>query len=280
MTNSRIYAKLTKDSIPQISTKFPFLYLERGKIHVDDSSIKFISEACVVRIPVATVQCLFLGPGTSITHEAIKVIAMSGCNISWVGEDGLSFHAFGVSPTATTKSIVKQIELKASEDSALRVARKMFEYRFPGLDIQDKTLNELMGMEGYRVREEYQKLAYEHKVRWDGRDIKDGKISESTPINRAMTITNSLMYGLVSSVIHGLGYSLHIGFIHSGSPLPFVYDVADLYKRQFCIELSFRVTGKLNGQFDHDYLINEFKNEIVDKSLMTVIIKDLARIMK
>jgi len=88
------------------------------------------------------------------------------------------------------------------------------------------------------------------------------------------------MYGLVSSVIHGLGYSHHIGFIHSGSPLPFVYDIADLYKSRYCTELAFSVTGKLNGQYDHEYLISEFKKEVIKNSLIPVMVKDLGRIMK
>jgi CRISPR-associated protein Cas1 len=82
----RLFVKITRDSLPQVKDKYPFLYLERGRLEIDDSSIKWIdSEANVVALPVATLNTLLLGPGTTVTHDAIKTAVAANCSVCWVG---------------------------------------------------------------------------------------------------------------------------------------------------------------------------------------------------
>ncbi|MDD4573636.1 MAG: CRISPR-associated endonuclease Cas1, partial [Sphaerochaeta sp.] len=120
--------------------------MERGRLEIDDSSVKWIDyEGNLVRLPVATMNCLLLGPGTSVTHEAIKVMAASNCSVCWVGEDSLLFYAVGQSPTANSRNMRKQMELAANEKKRLEVAKRMFLKLFPEEEIKTKTLKELMG---------------------------------------------------------------------------------------------------------------------------------------
>jgi CRISPR-associated protein Cas1 len=92
--STRLLIKVTRDTLPQVSSKYPFIYLERGRLEIDDSSVKWIDSDCnVVRLPIATLNCLLLGPGTTITHEAVKVISTANCSVCWVGEDSLLFYA-------------------------------------------------------------------------------------------------------------------------------------------------------------------------------------------
>lgn len=103
-TGPRLYVKITRDTLPRVKDKYPFLYLEHGRLAIDDSSVKWIdSDGNVVRIPIATICSLFLGPGTTVTHEAIKVLSAANCSVCWMGEDSLLFYAFGDSPTSDTK---------------------------------------------------------------------------------------------------------------------------------------------------------------------------------
>jgi CRISPR-associated protein Cas1 len=79
----RLLVKVTRDSVPQVRDKYPFLYLERGRLEVDDSSVKWLdSDGQVVPLPIATINTLLLGPGTSITHEAVKTLGAANCSVS------------------------------------------------------------------------------------------------------------------------------------------------------------------------------------------------------
>ena len=72
----RLFVRITRDTLPRVTDKYPYLYLERGRLEVDDSSVKWLdAQGGCVHLPVATISALLLGPGTSITHEAVKVAA-------------------------------------------------------------------------------------------------------------------------------------------------------------------------------------------------------------
>ena len=91
-SGQRIFVKVTRETLPQAKDRYPFLYLEHGRLAIDDSSVKWIDKTgSVIRLPIATISALFLGPGTSVTHEAIKILAASNCSVFWVGEDCLLF---------------------------------------------------------------------------------------------------------------------------------------------------------------------------------------------
>lgn len=277
----RLFVKVTRESLPQVKDKYPFLYLERGRLEIDDSSVKWIdSEAHVVRLPVATINTLLLGPGTSVTHEAVKTAAAANCSICWVGEDSLLFYAAGYTPTANTRNLRKQMLLAADKNDALAVARRMFEYRFPGEDLKKKTLKEMMGMEGYRVRALYEQKAENYGVGWKGRRFTPGKFEFGDVTNQVLTSTNAALYGILCSAIHSLGYSPHIGFVHSGSPLPFVYDIADLYKEELCIDLAFYLTREMAGRYKKYVVSEEFRKRVIEMDLLTQIPKDLALILE
>lgn len=276
MASERLFIKITRDTLPQIKDRYPFLYLERGRLEIDDSSVKWIDcDGQVIRLPVATVSTLLLGPGTTITHEAVKVLSASNCNVCWVGEDSLLFYASGISPTADTRNLLRQIQAAYDKRSALAVARRMFARRFPNEALSGKTLHELMGMEGIRVRGIYAKKAEEYGVGWKGRNYIPGKIELSDITNQILTSCNSALYGILTSCIYSMGFSPHVGFIHSGSPLPFVYDMADLYKEELCIDLAFAMTKELAGTYDKHRVANAFRKRVIKTDLLGNIGKDI-----
>lgn len=277
---TRLFVKITRESLPQVKDKYPFIYLERGRLEIDDSSLKWIdSEGNVVRLPVATVNTILLGPGTSVTHEAVKIAAAANCSICWVGEDSLLFYAAGFAPTANTRNFKKQMLLAASEHDALRVARRMFACRFHDADLEGKTLKEMMGMEGYRVRALYEQKAEEYGVGWKGRSFTPGKFKLGDVTNQVLTSMNAALYGILCSAIHSLGYSPHIGFIHSGSPLPFVYDMADLYKEHLCIDLAFSSTREMAGSYNKHIVSKAFRERVIEMDLLAQVPKDIGKLM-
>ena len=278
--SSRLLIKVTRESLPQVKDKYPFIYLERGRLEIDDSSVKWIDcDANVVRLPIATLNCLLLGPGTSITHEAVKVIAQSNCGVCWVGEDSLLFYANGQTPTADTRNMRKQMKLSADSKKSVEVARRMFAKRFPEADLKGKSLKEMMGMEGYRVRTLYEKKGQEYGVGWKGRKFTPGKFELGDITNQILTSSNAALYGILSSALHSMGYSPHIGFIHSGSPLPFVYDLADLYKEHLCIDLAFSLTLEMAGKYNKHKVSAAFRKRVVEMDLLGKIGKDIESIL-
>lgn len=272
----RLLIKVTRESLPQVKDKYPFIYLERGRLEIDDSSVKWIDcEANVVRLPIATLNCLLLGPGTSITHEAVKVTAQANCSICWVGEDSLFFYACGQSPTANTRNMREQMKLSANPKKSVEVARRMFARRFPEADLAGKSLKEMMPMEGYRIRALYEQKATEYGVGWRGRSYTPGKFELGDITNQILTACNAALYGILSSAVHSMGYSPHIGFIHSGSPLPFVYDLADLYKEHLCIDLAFELTLEMAGKYNKHKVSAAFRQRVIDFDLLGKIGKDI-----
>jgi CRISPR-associated protein Cas1 len=276
----RLFVKVTRDSLPQVKDKYPFLYLERGRLEIDDSSIKWIdSEANVVPLPVATLNALLLGPGTTVTHDAIKTATAANCAVCWVGEDSLLFYAAGFLPTADTRNLKQQIELSADPKKSVEVARRMYARRFPDADLQGKALKEMMGMEGHRVRALYQAKAEEYQVGWKGRKFVPGKFDVSDITNQVLTASNAALYGILSSAVHSMGYSPHIGFIHSGSPLPFIYDLADLYKEHLCIDLAFSLTRDMAGRYNKHKVSSAFRERVIDMDLLARLAEDIPEML-
>ena len=279
--HKRLLVKITHDNLPQIKDRHPFLYLERGRIEIDDSSVKWIDcEGQVIRLPIATISTLLLGPGTSITHESIKVLAAANCTVCWVGEDSLLFYAVGESPTADTRNMRRQLQLAFDKEKSLEVARRMFARRFPDVDLAGKKLKEMMGMEGARVRRLYEEMSEKYHVGWKGRSYIPGKFEMSDLTNQILTSSNTALYALLSSAIYTMGYSPHIGFIHSGSPLPFVYDLADLYKEKLCVDLSFALTLDMAGKYNKYRVSSEFRQRVLDTHLLENIKSDIDQLFE
>lgn len=249
-------------------------------MEIDDSSVKWIDcEKNVVRIPAALVAAILLGPGTSVTHEAVKVLASANCTVCWVGSDSFLFYAVGQSPTSNTRNMRTQVELATDAKKRLEVARRMFLYRFPRSEVENRTLSELMAMEGKRVKEIYVGLAKKYGVGWKGRSYTPGNFELSDTTNKIISAANAALYALISSVVYSMGFSPHIGFVHSGNPLPFIYDLADLYKETLSFDLAFYLTHKMAGKYNRHQVIEEFRRRILEMEVLKELPKTIKLIL-
>lgn len=217
------------------------IYLEHGRLEVDDSSVKWIgADRTLCRIPTATVSALILGPGTLVTHAAMKACAESNTPVCWTGEEGLRFYAFGLAPNHTNDMPRLHAEAWADRRRRTHIARAMFQMRFPDLDVAGRSVTELRGMEGLRVRSLYARLGAEHGVTWKGRNYDRQNWDTADEINQALSTANASLYALCAAVCCSLGYVPSLGFVHDGGTLPFIYDVADLYKHLTSIPAAFQ----------------------------------------
>ena len=245
-------------------------------MEVDDSSIKWIgSDGTLCRIPVAAVSALLLGPGTTVTHAAIKACAESNTALCWTGEDSLRFYAFGLTPNHTNAMPRLHAEAWADKKRRTQIARAMFRMRFQDLDVEGRSVKELRGMEGIRVRSLYTQFGLEHGVTWKGRNYDRQNWDTSDKINQALSVSNASLYALCSAVICSLGYLPSLGFVHDAGTLPFVYDVADLYKHLTSIPAAFlavRQGDDIKGESVRKIL----KQKVEEHRILQRIPKDLA----
>lgn len=216
-----------------------FIYLERCNIHREANAITATDERGVVHIPAAALGALLLGPGTTVTQQAMVLMAESGSTVVWVGEEGVRYYAHGRSLAHSSRLLEAQAQLMTNQSSRLRVAREMYAMRFPGEDTSGLTMQQLRGREGARVRRAYREHASRTGVPWARRDYDVEDFESSDPVNQALSAANTTLYGVVHSVIVALGCSPGLGFVHTGHVRSFVYDIADLYKADLAIPLAF-----------------------------------------
>ena len=226
--------------LPKLRDSLSYLYLEHGRLEQDSKSVAFVDKnGGYTPIPAAALSVLLLGPGTTITHAAVKALADNGCLIMWSGEDGTRLYAQGSGETRKAYHLLRQAELAGDPDRRLLVVRRMYEVRFQHRLEPDLTLEQIRGLEGVRVREAYAQASREWGVPWHGRRYDRGNWGNADPVNRALSTANALLNGLCHTAIVSGGYSPALGFIHTGKQLSFVYDIADLYKVEITVPVAF-----------------------------------------
>lgn len=266
--------------LPKLRDSLSYLYLEHGRLEQDAKSVAFIDKnGGFTPIPAANLSTLMMGPGTTITHAAIKALADNGCLILWSGQEGTKMYAQGMGETRKAYHLLRQAELATDKDKRLLVIRRMYEMRFEETLEPDLTLEQVRGKEGARMRMAYASASQETGVRWQGRRYDRNSWGNSDPINRALSAANAMLNGLCHTAIVSGGYSPAIGFIHTGKQLSFVYDIADLYKAEMTIPLAFNVVAENPPKLEQT--IREKSREIFRKAkLLERILPDIDKILQ
>lgn len=225
--------------LPKLRDSLTYLYVEHAMLDKSQQAIELIRQEGRTLIPLANLSLLMLGPGTSITHAAIRTLADNGCTVLWTGEDATRFYAQGMGETRKAGRLLHQAALISHDERRLQVVLRMYRHRFQDVLPPDLTLPQIRGREGVRVREAYAAASRQYGVPWHGRKYERGNWAASDPINRALSAANALLNGLCHAAIVSGGYSPGLGFIHTGQQMSFVYDIADLYKADVTIPIAF-----------------------------------------
>lgn len=269
----------TLRTLPKCRDNISFLYFEHCRIEQDERAIAIFKEKDKFLIPCASIATLLLGPGTNITHAAIKALAESACDVQWVGADLLRFYASGKGSSGNTKRLLHQVNIWADSIKRLAVVRGMYQFRFKDNLPEDLTLQQIRGHEGVRVRTLYRQLSDRTGVEWKNRDYKQENWHDATPINQALSISNSCLYAVCQSAVHSVGYSPALGFVHTGKPLSFVYDIADLYKAETTIPAAFEAVA--SPYTDLDSTVRRMcREKFSDARLMHRIVADIDRLLQ
>jgi len=270
-----IFERPPLETLAMARDRWTPIYLEHGRLEVDDSSVKWIgADGLLCRLPVATISAILLGPGTTITHAAIKACADSNTPICWTGEECLRFYAFGLAPNHDNEMPRFHASAWADKKRRAEIARRMFRMRFPDVDVESRSIKELRGMEGLRVRAFYAEMGLKHGVTWKGRNYNTNNWEMADGINRALSTANASLYALCAAVVCSLGYVPSLGFIHDAGTLPFIYDAADLYKHLTSIPAAF-LAVRQNPADDGDLVRKLLKQRVEEERLLQRMPKDL-----
>lgn len=281
MEDKRVMGKAEINELPRISDRVSFIYIEHAKVNRQDGAIVVSDARGIVKIPVAMIGALMLGPGTDITHRAMELVGDMGTAIVWVGEKGVRHYAHGRALSHSTRFLESQARLVTNVRSRVAVARKMYMMRFKGEDVSAYTMQQLRGHEGARVRKLYLDLSKRYDVKWEGRDYKVDDFASGSLVNQALSSGNVALYGLVYSVMSALGISPGLGFVHTGHDLSFVYDIADLYKADTTIPLAFEIASTANENDDIGRITRQRARDVFEKcNLVKKIVSDLQYLLE
>ena len=220
------------------------VFVERARLDVLDGAFVAVNaDGTRTQIPVGGIACIMLEPGARISHAAVALAARVGTLITWVGEGGVRLYSAGQPGGARSDKLLWQARIALDDAARLRVVRKMYELRFHEPAPQRRSIDQLRGIEGVRVRETYALLARRHGVDWKRRSYDPRDWQAADIPNRCLSAATSCLHGLSEAAVLAAGYAPAIGFLHSGKPLSFVYDIADLFKLDTVVPEAFRVAG-------------------------------------
>ncbi|MES9882612.1 MAG: type I-E CRISPR-associated endonuclease Cas1e [Sedimenticola sp.] len=225
--------------------RISMLFIEKGEIDVLDGSFVVIDKTGIrTHIPVGSIACLMLEPGTRVSHRAVALAARVGTLLTWVGEAGVRLYASGQPGGARSDRLLYQAKLALDEQARLKVVRKMYELRFGEKSPERRSVEQLRGIEGARVRKIYQMLAKRHGVKWKGRNYNPSDWDTSDLPNLCLSAATACLYGITEAAVLAAGYAPAVGFIHTGKPLSFIYDIADIFKFDTVVPLAFQIASK------------------------------------
>ena len=228
-----------------IKDRASILFIQRGRLDVLDGAFVVVDKTGArMHVPVGGIVCLMLEPGTRVSHAAVALAARVGCLLVWVGEAGVRLYSAGQPGGARADRLLHQARLALDAEARLKVVRKMYDMRFGEPAPQRRSVDQLRGIEGARVKRLYEALARKYEVSWTGRRYDPGDWGSADLPNRCLSQANACLYGLAEAAILAAGYAPAIGFLHTGKPQSFVYDVADVYKFDTVIPVAFQVAGE------------------------------------
>lgn len=228
-----------------IKERNSIVFLQYGELDVIDGAFVLVDKDGVRKhIPVGGIACLMLEPGTRVSHAATVLAARAGTLLIWVGESGVRLYAAGQPGGARSDRLLYQAKLALDESARLKVVRKMYEMRFGEPSPMRRSIEQLRGIEGVRVRKTYELLAKQYGVKWVRRNYDHTKWESGDIPNRCLSSATACLYGVTEAAILAAGYAPAIGFIHTGKPQSFVYDVADVFKFDTVVPAAFKVAAK------------------------------------
>lgn len=235
--------------IPQ-ADRHGVLWLRRGNLYVESGTLRFLTAGDDevapgdYAIPFQMVSCLVLQPGTTVTHDSLRLLHRHGTTLVFTGQDGVRFYASLPAGPDSARRARRQAAAWANEEERNRIARQMFEWRM-GEPTTVRDLNALRGIEGSRMKEVYRHLAGQFGVPWSGRRYDRDQPESADLVNQAINHASSAVQGLALTAVAVTGAVPQLGFIHEDSGKAFALDIADLFRDSVLLPVAFSAAGEV-----------------------------------
>lgn len=228
------------------------LWLERGELCVIDGCLHFARGNNTLRptldqIPHQSISMILLGPGSSVTHDALRLLARHGTLMAAVGVDGV--RTYTAPPLLPDRSDVarRQAELWGNPRRRISVARHMYALRL-GEVLPHRELDTLRGIEGSRVKVMYKLIADKYGIEWKGRHYDRANPMSADIPNQALNHAATAVQAAAAIAVQSLGALPPLGFIHEDSGQSFVLDIADLFRESVTLQIAFAAAKQIvNG---------------------------------
>jgi len=240
------------------SDRAGLLYLARGQLTARDGALAFLRGAETgpdaldpgdYMIPLQGVSMILLGPGSTVSHDALRLLAHARTALAAVGEDGVRLYT--APPLIPDRSGLARIQARmwADEDMRIMIARRMYALRL-GEILPHRTLEVLRGIEGARVKESYKLTAERFGVPWRGRRYDRANPHAADLANQALNHTASAVEAAAAIAVSATATVPQLGFIHEDPGQSFVLDIADLWRETVTLPCAFRAAKRATERPD------------------------------
>lgn len=230
------------------------LWLDRGNLSVEDGCLRFVTaggylEPGDYQIPHQSVSMILLGPGSTISHDALRLLARHGTLMAAVGDGGVRLYT--APPLGPDRSALarRQATLWAEPGKRLDIARRMYAWRL-GEVLPHRDIAVLRGIEGARMKKAYKITAQRFGIQWRGRRYDRANPDAADLPNQAINHAATAVQAGAAIAVTALSALPQLGFIHEDSDQAFVLDIADLFRDRITLPVAFGAARKAEGSSD------------------------------
>ncbi|MDE0029941.1 MAG: type I-E CRISPR-associated endonuclease Cas1e [Deltaproteobacteria bacterium] len=235
------------------SDRAGLLYLARGALTARDGTLAFLqgegtrADALLpgdYAIPLQGISMILLGPGSTVSHDALRLLAHARTALAAIGEDGVRMYT--APPLIPDRSGLARAQARAWADDKKRLdtARRMYAWRL-GEVLPHRNFDVLRGIEGARMKQSYRLIAKQIGIEWKGRHYDRARPEAADLANQALNHASSAVEAAAAIAVASTGTIPQLGFIHEDPGQSFVLDIADLHRDSVTIPCAFRAAKRV-----------------------------------
>lgn len=193
-------------------------------------------------IPAASTLCLFMGPGTSITHDAARLCAENDCYVAVVNGGCNAHSIWHAGRWPSPERFVKQALVVSNPKKKLKAAKTILKHKFIKNNQESyvkflkhaKTIEEIMGIEAAAAKSKYKELAEARNI-----DFRRDR-SEIEGVNGRVSLLSNALYHYMTVLCHVYGVNPSMGFLHGTTRRGGLsFDLADIFKHDLVLVPAF-----------------------------------------